>query len=434
MVKMHILIAIPTPEYSQADFALGNLQDIISHTHKTFPDWKITTAYKYGTRTDANRNHILKEALADGTVDYILWLDADMLYPAAILERYFEAANSLNLTIDVMGCLYFKRSYPYDPIAYVYNHDENRIIKPYKTILPSAVKHEEILEVDGLGYGGLLVNMKVYEKLGDAKWTVYGKNFHLPFEAEDHLTHDLVFCGAVKKAGMSIKLHGGVRPGHFCLHPVTIDDWMRATEDTFSLDNAPRVLVVMPATNEKMATDAANIMSQRAGAPCDVAVVMDTEHKGFVHMVNAVVQEKKNYEIVVYTAQDALVGEDWLKNALLRMITTNAGLVGLHDGKWGGNLASFGMAQRSWFKKNYNGLLFHPGYLGHYADTELTQVAKQQNRYSYAEKSVMLEVDFDKIMGRGKGVVKQDKLLFQKRKRNKFDGLVTDKDLLQEFS
>lgn len=432
---MHILIGIPTPEYSQADFALGNLQDILSYTHQQFPDWKITTAYKYGTRTDANRNAILKQALDDGTVDYILWLDADMLYPAQIIERYFDVVNDLKLSIDVIGCLYFKRAYPYDPIAYTLNNDDNKHIKPYKTILPSAIRDDEVLEVDGLGYGGMMVNMSVYEKLGDKKWTVYGKNFHLPFDVEEHLTHDLMFCRDVKAAGLSIKLHGGVRPGHFCLHPVTIDDWRRATEETFEFTKKmPKVLVVMPATDEKLAFDAANIMSQRAGAPCDVAVVMDENLQGFVFKVNQVVEAKKEYEVIVYAAQDALAGENWLKHALIRMLTTNAGLVGLHDGKWGGRLAAFGMAQRSWFVKNYNGLLFHPGYWGHFADTELTQVAKQQGRYAYAEKAVLLEVDYEKLSGRKKGLVKKDKELYKKRKKSKFDGLITDKDLLREFS
>jgi hypothetical protein len=431
---MHIVIAIPTPEYSQADFALGNLQDIIGYTHKRFPKWKITTAYRYGTRTDQNRNTILQEVLKDDTVDYILWLDSDMLYPATIIERYFDVLD-MGLTIDVIGCLYFKRSYPYDPIAYEYNKDPgNKDIKPYRTILPSAIREDTIIEVDGIGYGGMMVNMNVYKKLGDKKWTVYGSNFHLPFDAPDHMTHDLVFCNDVKQAGMSIKLHGAVRPGHFCLHPVTMEDWQRVNEEEFRFKhNPPKVLVIMPATNKEQATMAAEIMRKRAGADCDIAVVMDDEGRGFVHVVNQIAKTY-SHEVIVYTAQDALVGDEWLKKALLRMLVTDAGLVSFHDGKWGGKLASFGMVQRSWFKDIYEGSLFYPGYWGNYADTELTQIAKQQGRYAYAPKAVMLEVDYEKALGRGKGVVAADKKLFKKRKKGGFGGLVTDKELLEEFS
>jgi hypothetical protein len=431
---MHILLAIPSPSHVDADFALGNLQDVISHTRKTYPDWKVSTAYQTGVRTDQNRNAILKKAIEDGTVDYILWLDADMLYPAQIVERYFDTCESLGQEIDVIGCLYFKRSYPYDPIAYELNDTENKDIKPFRSILPSAIKEDTVYEVAGLGYGGMMVNMKVYEKLGEKKWTRYGENFHLPFDAEGHLTHDLIFCKDVKEAGMSIKLHGGVRPGHLCVHPVTIEDWQRATEESFQFKKLPpKVLVVMPTTDTEQAKKAAEIMRIRAGADCDIAIVEDDKRIGFISVVNTLAQTQP-HDVIVYTAQDALVGNNWLKHALMKMMITDAGLVGFHDGKWQGKLASFGMVQRSWFKNIYNGEVFHPGYHAHYADTELTQIAKEQGRYAYAEKAVMIEVDWDKAIGRGKGVVKADKKLYKKRKEDGFGGLVTSPDLLKEFS
>lgn len=433
------MIGVPTPEYAQADFALGNLQDIIGYTHKVFPEWKITTAYRYGTRTDQNRNTILKEALADGTVDYILWLDSDMLYPAQIVERYFDTLNlksdGKNLTIDVIGCLYFKRSYPYDPIAYVKNLDDNRDIKPYRTVLPSTIREDTVMEVEGIGYGGMMVNMRVYNKLGENKWTRYGENFHLPFDAPEHLTHDLMFCRDVRNAGMSVKLHGGVRPGHFCLHPVTIEDWRKATVETFEFKRKiPKTLVVMPSLDKELANQAAEVMRGRAGLPCDIAVVIDDKQHGYVYKCNGVVAAHPDHDVIVYTAQDAFVGFDWLKNAMIRMLTTDAGLVGFHDGKWNGHLASFGLVQRSWFKNNYDGLLFHPGYFSHFADTELTQVAKQQGRYAYAENAVMLEIDYLKALGMKKGVVEKDQKHFADRKKTSFDGLITDPDLIREFS
>jgi hypothetical protein len=45
----------------------------------------------------------------------------------------------------------------------------------------------------------------------------------------------------------------------------------------------------------------------------------------------------------------------------------------------------------------------------------------------------MLEVDFPKILGGGKGVVKADKKLYKKRKENSFDGLVTG-EYVEEFA
>lgn len=427
---MHILVGLPTPENVHNEFAFGNLPQIINHTKKVFPGIKISFANKEGVRTDANRNSILKQAIEDGTVDYILWLDVDELYPPEIVERYLKDTEELKQTVDVIGCLYFKRSYPYEPVAYTFSGEH---IKPYKTLLPSAVEADKIYEIDGLGYGGMLVNMKVYERLGKKRWTNYGVNFHLPYEIEEHITHDLVFCRDVKKAGMSVKLHGAVRPGHLMTKPVTIEDWKRATLETFDFKGKqPSVLVVMPTTNLEMAKQAGAVMKQRAGASFDLMIVEDTKHIGYVKTLNYVAKESK-HDVIVYTAQDVLVGTNWLRHALLKMLVENAGLVCFHDGKWNGNLASFGAVQMSWVKHIYGGDIFYPKYHSHYGDTELTQIAKSQGRYTYAENAVMLEVDFNKILGKGKGVVKADKDLFKKRKLTSFDGLVTA-EFIGEFS
>lgn len=431
---MHILLGIPTPEYTQSDFALGNLQDILSYTHKKFPDWKLTTSYKYGTRTDANRNHILFEALKDPSIDYILWLDSDMLYPQEIIEAYFEASSSLKQQIDVIGCLYFKRSHPYSPIAYVDNDNpENNKIKPYKTLHPGLVRKDTLYEVKGLGYGGMMVNMKVYEKLGEKKWTRYGENFHLPFDSEKHMTHDLQFCADVVEAGMSIKLHGGVRPGHLCLKPITIDDWRRAEEEsgTFRI-TPPPVLVIMPTIDRELAEKTAGIMKLRAGADCDIVIAEDVDRIGFIATVNQVAKDHP-HTLICYTAQDALVGEYWLKHALMEMNISGAGLVGFNDGKWRGKLASYGLIDRLWSNTIYGENVLFPGYNSHYADTELTQIAKAQGKYAYAPKAIMLEMDLLKALGKGKGVNAEDKKLYAKRKKQGFNGLVKDVTILGEF-
>lgn len=425
------MLGIPTPEYIHNEFALGNIPDIVSYTRSKFPDWKITIAHRDGVRTDANRNHILQKAIEDGTVDYILWLDADMLYPANILERYFESLN-FDESLDVIGCLYFKRSFPHHPVAYMFSGLET---KPYKTILPSVIRDDIVYEIDGIGYGGMMVGMHVYEKLGKKKWTVYGENFHLPYESPNHMTHDLVFCWDVKKAGMSVKLHGGVRPGHISAIPITIDHWKQNFRKDFSFKTKlPKVLCIMPTTNEEMAVTAGNIMRERAGADFDLMIVKDDQRVGFIKIVNEVTRHDKDHEVIIYTAQDVFVGKDWLRNALMDMIVENAGLIGFNDGKWGGKLASFGMVLKDWVKDIYGGNIFHEGYFAHYADTELTQIAKQQGRYHYSETAVMMEIDYQKALGQGKGVVQADKKLYKKRKQTGFNGLVTDEKLLQEFS
>jgi len=211
---VNIAIAIPTEEKVPIEFALDSLPGIISYTKKNLKglgDLHLT--YQAGVRTDKNRNIMLKRIIEKENIDYLLWLDSDMIYPDDIICKYMEQE------FDVMGCLYFKRPKPHDPVAFMNNPNNPK--KPFHAIHPSNIKLNTIYPVDALGYGGLMVNMKVYKALGQKKWTRYGKNYHLPYPTKNNITHDLVFCQDVKKAGFSIKLHGSIRPAHLGVKAIT---------------------------------------------------------------------------------------------------------------------------------------------------------------------------------------------------------------------
>ena len=169
-------------------------------------------------------------------------------------------------------------------------------------------------------------------KLGKKRWTNYGQNFHLPYETEGHVTHDLVFCDDVRQAKMSVKLHGGVRPGHLSAIPVTIDHWKKATMETFDFSTKiPSVLVIMPATNVEQAQLTGEVLTKRAGMPLELKIVHDDKRVGFIASANLAIKDTE-HDIVVYTAQDVLPGQDWLKKTVLKMMTENAGLIGFNDG------------------------------------------------------------------------------------------------------
>ncbi|MEA2037299.1 MAG: hypothetical protein U9O94_07335 [Nanoarchaeota archaeon] len=198
---MKVGIAIPSPQFISPQFAFGNLPKIISHAKKQ--GHKISLVYKSGVRTDSNRNHMLEEYL-ETDVEAILWLDADQIYPVDIVDKLVSA------DVDIIGSVYYKRNEPYHPVVYLKNKKKN---KPYTSV--GLQDHPKVhLEVDGIGFGGMLVKMGVYRKLGDDKWMRYGKNFANPSKPEHSETHDLVFCQIAQKYGYKIYVHNGVR----CLH------------------------------------------------------------------------------------------------------------------------------------------------------------------------------------------------------------------------
>lgn len=424
---LKIGIGIPSPDTVNPDFAIGNLSEIVAYTKKHVTE-NVFIRFQRGVRTDKNRNAILKDFLEE-KVDFILWLDADMIFPADIAERYIvDHRNIEKADFDVIGCLYFKRSHPYSPIGYVKSDDP---LHPFRPMLPQRIEKGKIYHCDGLGFGGMMVNARVYEGMGKSKWMVYGKNFHIPEEMKHQLTHDLEFCKEVAKRNFTIKLHGSVRPGHIGEMIITEKDYIEMEE--YELLRWPKVLAIMPTTDLDMAEKTARLLKGRAGEQLDLVIVEDKKREGFVKLFNTAFKELNTYELYIYTAQDVFVSKNWLVEAVQTATKYGAGLVGFNDGKWNGRLAQFGMLDRLWVEKNI-GKPFHDGYFGNYCDVELTQIAKQYGKFAHSDKSLMIEVDYEKdFRDRDSDEFVKDKELYKKRAKDGFDGQVVDENLKKEF-
>lgn len=188
-------------------------------------------------------------------------------------------------------------------------------------------------------------------------------------------------------------------------------------------------LFVMPCTDVPMGRRAATLMVQRAGTPCQVLLVEDVDHWGFVAVANAAFAISSS-RYFGYVAQDAFAGRQWLALALQALQRTGKHLFGFNDGRWHGALASFGLAERRWASANYDGEFFYPGYRGHYADVELTVLAMGQDAYTNDPRSVLVEVDWDKDSKRVNPI---DRELYRRRANSGFDGRVQAPELLQLF-
>lgn len=405
---MNIGIGIPSPDWVNPTFAFDNLPAIIAYTKKNLKGLdRLELMYQQGVRTDRNRNIILDQFITKSSIDYLLWLDTDMLYPHNIIVEYMRHE------FDIIGCLYFKKSYPYEAVGYVSGSKKGK----FRALDPRKIKKDTVYTVAGLGYGGMMVNMKVYNKMGDDKWTKYSDDFHMPRDV-GQITHDLVFCENAKKYGFTIKMHGGIRPGHVGQGVTTMNDWLRAhnertaKKETTTEPKRPDTLVIIPSTDKKKAEQAAATLGEKAGIGCDIDVVMDKDKQGFVSIVNRKVESNPDYAYYVYVAQDAFPGRDWLKRGIETLEKEDKGVLAFNDGKWDGQLASFGLVSRRYietygYQKKY---FFYPKYHSHYADTELTEHAKIYDELAYNPEATLIEVDHDKH-----GVNQQDRMLFMKR-------------------
>jgi hypothetical protein len=199
------------------------------------------------------------------------------------------------------------------------------------------------------------------------------------------------------------------------------------------IDRAPvdeaRTLIIMPTTDLEMATRCANLMASRAGTEGTLLILVDTEKTGFVALTNRIFKQSYS-EFFGYVAQDAFPGRGWLKMAMSSLASSGAGLLAFNDGKWFGLLAGFGLVRRSWAAGLYDGDLFYSGYRQHYADAELTLIAKSDGQFCYNANSVLVEVDWDKDR---KPVNRDDKALFYARAEQFFEGRVKDRRFCRIF-
>jgi len=191
------------------------------------------------------------------------------------------------------------------------------------------------------------------------------------------------------------------------------------------------VVAVMPWLRRAAARRAAQLMHDRAGAPLVVLAVQDDLGAGPVAVWNAALRFVAS-PWMIYCAEDAFAGRQWLRLALDRMAQLPVcALLAFNDGKWFGQLAAFGLVRRSWLQGLYGGALFHPGYNRHYGDTELTLIARQQKRLAYHPHALLIEVDHDKDR---RAVDAADRDLFLRRAATGFDNRVVDPALLSSFS
>jgi hypothetical protein len=190
-------------------------------------------------------------------------------------------------------------------------------------------------------------------------------------------------------------------------------------------------IMVMPYTDESLASQAGALASRRSSAKGLLLGIHDQARQGFVACVNQAFAASESAWFG-YMAQDAFAGRDWMALALQALHKQRAVLLGFNDGKWHGALASFGLASRSWALANYaDGAFFYSHYLRHYADTELTVLAHQVGGYVYQPDSVLIEVDWAKDAS---PVHVPDRAMYQQRITSGFEGKVTDPRLLAMFA
>jgi glycosyltransferase involved in cell wall biosynthesis len=192
------------------------------------------------------------------------------------------------------------------------------------------------------------------------------------------------------------------------------------------------VAIVMPSIDTATALATARLLVRRAGLDTTVFIVEDTLRQGFIRTLNATAA-RLEVRYVVYLAEDAFPGADWLKLAHARLEDSGKGLLAFNCGKWHGRIAAFGMVRTAWVETLYGGPVLYPAYRSHRADNEVTVIARATDQFVYAPDCVLTEIDARKAFRTSEAeagnFTEDDKRLFIHRFDTGFDGLAPQPEL-----
>jgi GT2 family glycosyltransferase len=155
-----------------------------------------------------NRNKIARELISieENTpgilIDYVLWLDSDMVFS---FKQIKELLNHLDSGKDIVSGLYFnKKNNELFPIAYKKKNEGYEPIKLNDS--------KELIEVDSCGFGFIAMKMDVIRKLNEE---FKPRIFDMRYLSDGSLIgEDQVFCERAIKQGFKILLDTKIEVKH----------------------------------------------------------------------------------------------------------------------------------------------------------------------------------------------------------------------------
>ena len=143
------------------------------------------------------RNKFCEQAI-QGEFDYIFWLDSDMIFPSYVLRQMLQDDK------DIVSGLYFRRNYPYTPVAFeeLWHDEEDSLHKKDLLEWPN-----ELFRVGGVGFGCVLMKT-------DVLFDIAGKDGGVWFNPMPDAGEDAAFCLRAQEHGYEIWIDPTFKLGH----------------------------------------------------------------------------------------------------------------------------------------------------------------------------------------------------------------------------
>lgn len=198
---VRILVAIPT----------GG--DIKTLTTRSLLEYQINRRYpsqirfKMDTVIEKARNELVVSAV-EAKATHLMFVDSDMVFPPHAIDQLVDRQK------DIVGGLFYGRMHPK---AHMYRLDKDG--NNQEIDIKEADK-KGMVEVDFMGTGFMLINMRVFEKLEPPFFRLsydYEK-FGLKGNGLNPIGEDAYFCFTAKQAGFKIWCDTSFEIGHVGYH------------------------------------------------------------------------------------------------------------------------------------------------------------------------------------------------------------------------
>jgi len=168
-------------------------------------------AFQVGSLIYTSRNNLAAEAVKHG-VDYILWLDSDMMFPPTTLEQMLKTIKEQEGDVIMTG-MYCRRVAPFTPTLFKTLEIENE----QSTWTDFDEIPDDLFEVAACGFGCVLAPTSAFVDV-QAKFG----NMFAPIGS---VGEDLSFCWRARQCGWKFICDPSIPLGHVGHHIITPEFW-----------------------------------------------------------------------------------------------------------------------------------------------------------------------------------------------------------------
>lgn len=197
--KYRVLIAIPAMRSVQTDF-------FISVINLEYNGNTLLSVAANSLVYDA-RNFLVKKAI-ENDVDYILFIDSDMVFDSKILINLLK--DAVENDYEYITALTFRRQFPTSPTiakTLTWYQDKDTNLPHGAAEVYADYPRDQLFEIAGSGLACTIVKLEAIGRAANA----YQMS---PFEPLPNLSEDYSFCFRLKELGIKMYCDSRIKIGH----------------------------------------------------------------------------------------------------------------------------------------------------------------------------------------------------------------------------